>query len=117
VLHHIKAYGPDSENTILFAGYQAAGTRGARLLAGETELKMFGQWVPIRAEVANLPELSAHADAAEIIRWLSGFTQKPRRTFIVHGEPEASDALRVRIGRELGWDAAVVDDQRRYELG
>lgn len=116
VLHHIKAFGPEAKNTILFAGYQAAGTRGARLLAGETEIKMFGQWIPIRAEIANLPELSAHADAGEIIRWLSGFEKPPRRTFIVHGEPDASDALRVRIERELGWDAAVVDDQRRYEL-
>lgn len=116
VLHHIKAFGPEANNTILLAGYQAAGTRGARLLAGETELKMFGQWVPIRAEIANLPELSAHADASEIIRWLRGFKKPPRRTFIVHGEPDASDALRVRIERELGWDAAVVDDQRRYEL-
>lgn len=116
VLHHIKAFGPEAKNTILFAGYQAAGTRGARLLAGETEIKMFGQWIPIRAEIANLPELSAHADAGEIIRWLRGFEKPPRRTFIVHGEPDASDALRVRIERELGWDAAVVDDQRRYEL-
>jgi metallo-beta-lactamase family protein len=116
VLHHIKAFGPEAKNTILFAGYQAVGTRGARLLAGETEIKMFGQWIPIRAEVANLPELSAHADAGEIIRWLRGFEKPPRRTFIVHGEPDASDALRVRIERELGWDAAVVDDQRRYEL-
>ncbi|MBX9745357.1 MAG: MBL fold metallo-hydrolase [Hyphomonadaceae bacterium] len=116
VLHHIKAFGPEAKNSILFAGYQAAGTRGARLLAGETEIKMFGQWIPIRAEIANLPELSAHADASEIIRWLRGFKKPPRRTFIVHGEPAASDALRVRIERELGWDAAVVDDQRRYEL-
>lgn len=116
VLHHIKAFGPEAKNTILFAGYQAVGTRGARLLAGETEIKMFGQWIPIRAEIANLPELSAHADAGEIIRWLRGFEKPPRRTFIVHGEPDASDALRVRIERELGWDAAVVDDQRRYEL-
>jgi metallo-beta-lactamase family protein len=116
VLHHIKAFGPEAKNTILFAGYQAAGTRGARLLAGETELKMFGQWIPIRAEVDNLPELSAHADADEILRWLRGFARPPERTFIVHGEPKASDALRVRIGRTLGWDAAVVDDARRYDL-
>jgi metallo-beta-lactamase family protein len=116
VLHHIKAFGPDARNAILFAGYQAAGTRGARLMAGETEVKMFGQWIPIRAEVANLPELSAHADAEEIIRWLGGFKRPPRHTYIVHGEPEASDALRVRLGRNLGWDASVVDDARRYEL-
>jgi metallo-beta-lactamase family protein len=117
VLHHIKAFGPDSRNTIVFAGYQAAGTRGARLLAGETELKMFGQWVPIHAEIASLPELSAHADASEIVRWLRGFEKPPRRTFIVHGEPLASDALRLRIGRELGWRTSVVDPLRTYALG
>ena len=116
VLHHIKAFGPDEKNTILFAGYQAAGTRGARLLAGDTELKMFGQWIPIRAEIDNLPELSAHADADEILRWLGGFKRPPKRVFIVHGEPAASDALRMRIERKLGWDAVVVEDARRYEL-
>lgn len=117
VLHHIKAFGPDARSTILFAGYQAAGTRGARLLAGETELKMFGAWVPIRAEVANLSELSAHGDVDEIMRWLHGFEAPPERTFIVHGEPAAADALRVRIGRELQWRATVVDDRRSYNLG
>lgn len=116
VLHHIKRFAPDAKNTILFAGYQAEGTRGARLLAGEKELKMFGEWIEIRAEIDNLPELSAHADAAEIVRWLRGFRQPPRRTFIVHGESTASDALRVRIERELAWAAAVVDPTRSYEL-
>lgn len=116
VLHHIKAFGPDANSIILFAGFQAPGTRGAHLLAGETELKMFGAWVPIRAEIANLPELSAHADADEILRWLRLFKSAPRRTFIVHGEPEAADALRVKIGRELGWKASVVDSHRAYRL-
>jgi metallo-beta-lactamase family protein len=77
---------------------------------------MLGRWVTIRAEVSNLPELSAHADAEELVRWLSGFAKPPRRIFIVHGEPEASDALRVRIGRTLGWEASVVDPLRRYDL-
>ncbi len=116
VLHLIKAYGPDAKNTILFTGHQAEGTRGAKLLAGERETKMFGHWIPIRAEVASLPQLSAHADAEEILRWLRGLRRPPRRTFIVHGEPAASEALRVRIGRTLGWDAAVVDPLRSYEL-
>jgi metallo-beta-lactamase family protein len=116
VLHHIKSFGPEAKNAILFAGYQAAGTRGARLMAGERELKMFGQWVSIRAEIANLPELSAHADADELLQWLSGFNAPPRRLFIVHGEPEASDALRTRVGRELNWDAAVVDETVEYDL-
>lgn len=116
VLHHIRAFGPDSRSTILFAGYQAMGTRGARLLGGETELKMFGDWIPIRAEIASLPQLSAHADADEIMRWLRGFERAPRRLFIVHGEPEAAEALRTRVGRELHWDASVVDPLRSYDL-
>ena len=116
VLHHIMAFGPDPRSTILFAGYQAVGTRGARLLEGAQELKMFGQWIPIRAEIASLPELSAHADVEEIMRWLGGFAKLPSRTFIVHGEPAAADALRVRIARDLHWDACVVDPAKTYEL-
>lgn len=116
VLHHIRTFAPDPRSTILFAGYQALGTRGARLLAGETELKMFGEWIPVRAEIANRPELSAHADADEIMRWLSGFENPPRRLFIVHGEPAASEALRTRVERELRWSASVVDPLRSYEL-
>lgn len=107
VLHHIKAYGPDRRNTILFSGFQAAGTRGRAMLQGAKDVKIHGQWVPIHAEIADLPMLSAHADADEILRWLQGFRRPPRKTFIVHGEPTASEALRVRIGRELGWRAAV----------
>ncbi|MBN8606077.1 MAG: MBL fold metallo-hydrolase [Caulobacterales bacterium] len=116
VVHHIRTFAPDPRSTILFAGYQALGTRGARLLAGETELKMFGDWVPVRAEIANLPQLSAHADADEIMRWLSGFEQAPRRLFIVHGEPAASEALRTRVERELKWNASVVDPLLSYDL-
>lgn len=116
ILHHIKAFGPDHRNTILFSGYQAVGTRGASLMSGAREVKMHGQWIPIRAEVANLSMLSAHADAKDILRWLSGFKRPPRRTFIVHGEPAASEALRVRIKRELGWDCAVSEPLRPYVL-
>lgn len=116
VLHHLKAFGPDRRNTILFSGYQAAGTRGAKLLAGATEVKMFGHWFPIRAEIANLSMLSAHADALEIMRWLGGFTHPPKHTFIVHGEPAASEALRDRIRRDLEWECSVVEPMRRYRL-
>lgn len=116
VLHHIKTLGPDAKNTILFSGYQAIGTRGAKILDGAGETRIFGQWTPIRAEIASLPMLSAHADSDEILRWLGGFAKPPRRTFIVHGEPSASEALRVRIDRDLGWDSAVVDPSRRYAL-
>lgn len=116
VVHHIRTFAPDPRSTILFAGYQAIGTRGARLLAGETELKMFGDWIPVRAEIASLPQLSAHADADEIMRWLSGFQKPPRRLFIVHGEPAASEALRTRVERDLGWKANVVDPLFSYDL-
>jgi metallo-beta-lactamase family protein len=107
VLHHLKAFGGDRRSTILFTGFQAAGTRGRDLLQGRREVKIHGQWIGIAAEIANLSMLSAHADADEILRWLGGFKRAPRRTFIVHGEPSASEALRVRIDRDLRWDATV----------
>lgn len=107
VIHHIKTFGPDHRNTILFSGFQAAGTRGRWMLQGAREVKIHGQWIPIRAEIADLQMLSAHGDADEIMRWLGGFKAAPKKTFIVHGEPMGSEALRVRIGRDLGWNATV----------
>lgn len=107
VLHHMAAFAPGHQNTLLFSGFQAAGTRGRKLLDGAREVKIFGQWVPVHAEVAELPMLSAHADSNELMRWLSGFQRPPRRVFIVHGEEAAAEALRERIGRERGWDACV----------
>lgn len=103
VLHHLRNYAPDARNLILFAGYQAAGTRGASLVAGAETIKIFGEYIQVRAQVANLDMLSAHADADEIMRWLHNFHRPPRMTFIVHGEPCAADALRLRIQDELGW--------------
>lgn len=103
VLHHLKAYAPDSRNTILFAGYQAGGTRGAAMLGGAEAIKIHGEYVPIRAEVAALHQLSGHADYAEILQWLERFEAPPRRVFITHGEPAAADALRVRIEEGLDW--------------
>jgi metallo-beta-lactamase family protein len=116
VLHHIKAFGPDHKNTILFSGFQAAGTRGRAMVEGAHEVKIHGQWIPIRAEVADLPMLSAHADADEILRWLSGFQRPPKKTFIVHGEPQASDALRLRIQDKLGWDCVVPEMMEPHQL-
>ena len=103
VLHHIKAFGGDPRNTILFSGFQAAGTRGRALIEGQRQVKIHGDWIDIKAEVDELSMLSAHADADEIMRWLSGFRQPPARTFIVHGEPGGSKGLGERIERELGW--------------
>jgi metallo-beta-lactamase family protein len=103
VLHHLKAALPDARNTVLFAGYQAAGTRGRRLIDGEKSIKMHGAWIPVAARIEQVDSMSAHADANEIMRWLGGFTAAPQQTFIVHGEPQAQDALGARIQAELGW--------------
>ena len=116
VLHHLAAFAPKRENTILFSGYQAAGTRGQAMLQGTREIRIHGQWVPVNAQVANLPELSAHADANELMRWLSGFRHAPSRIFVVHGEPEASEALRVRIDKENGWPVSVPRFGQVFEL-
>ena len=117
ILHHLKRYAPDPRNTIIFAGYQAAGTRGAAMLAGADSIKIHGAYVPLRAEILNLSMLSAHADAGEILRWLKGFKQPPRMTFIVHGEPSSSDSLRRRIQDELGWACKVAEQMEKVELG
>ena len=116
VLHHIAAFGPDHRNTLLFSGYQAGGTRGRKLLEGARETKIYGQWLPINAEIAELPMLSAHADSDELMRWLSGFQRAPRRVFVVHGEADASEALRERIQRELGWSVCVPLQGQEFEL-
>ncbi|MFD0667476.1 MBL fold metallo-hydrolase RNA specificity domain-containing protein [Ramlibacter sp. MAHUQ-53] len=104
VVHHLQAFAPDKRNTILLAGFQAGGTRGAALAGGAKTLRIFGEEVPVRAEVAQLDHLSAHADADEILAWLGTFSRAPKTTFITHGEPPAADALRQRIERTLGWD-------------
>jgi metallo-beta-lactamase family protein len=116
VLHHLKVFAPDAKNTILFTGYQAGGTRGAKIMSGAKEVDIHGMQVPIRAEVINLGMLSAHADADEIIAWLRGFKTAPRTTFVTHGEPEGADALRHRIEKELGWVVRVPAYRDEVEL-
>jgi metallo-beta-lactamase family protein len=117
VLHHIKAFGPDPRNTILFAGFQAAGTRGRAMVDGVREVKIHGDWVEIRADVADLTMMSAHADAAGILRWLRAVRRPPQKTFIVHGEPSASAALRDQIEASLGWRCVIPAMDERFELG
>lgn len=116
VVHHLKAFAPDARNTILFSGYQAGGTRGARIVGGASTVRIFGEDVAIRAEVASLDDLSAHADALEIVAWLRGFRKRPRRTFITHGEPAAADAMRLRIERELHWECHLPFYLERVKL-
>jgi metallo-beta-lactamase family protein len=106
VLHHLKTYAPDARNTILFAGFQAAGTRGAALVGGSEAVKIHGAYVPVRAEVANLDTLSAHADREQLLAWL-GALRTPKRVFVTHGEPVAADALRLAIEERHGWPVTV----------
>lgn len=107
VLHHLKAFAPLATTTILFAGYQAAGTRGSALVNGAREIKIHGSYVQVNADVVGMRNFSAHADSAEIVEWMKAAGEKPRRIFITHGEPVASDALRQRIRRELGWESEI----------
>lgn len=103
ILHHLAKRLSDSRNTVLLTGYQAAGTRGRLLQNGIAELKFHGDYVPVRAHIEEISTLSAHADQKEILTWLRNFKSPPKKTFIVHGEPQASDALRVRIQDSLSW--------------
>ena len=89
ILHHLKAFAPDPRNTIVVTGYQVPGTRGASIAAGERDVRIHGEWIPINAQVASLKMMSAHADADELIRWARGFNTPLRHVFIVHGEPAA----------------------------
>src|SRR5690606_5843421 len=116
VVHHLRHFIGDPRNTILFTGFQAGGTRGAKLVAGADRVRIHGAWLPVRAEIANLDMLSAHADQDEILAWLGGCDRAPRRTFVVHAEPEAAEALRVRIEDELGWTVEIPSYRDTVEL-
>ena len=116
VLNHLRAALPDERNTVLFVGYQAAGTRGRRLLDGEAEVKIHGELVPVRARIASIDSMSAHADAAEILRWLGGLARPPAMTFLVHGEPRAMDALDRTIAARLGWPTIKPEHQQTFDL-
>lgn len=107
VLHHALRMLPNSEATLVFVGYQAAGTRGRRIQNGEKEIKILGQWVPVRCRVESIDSFSAHADWKGIIRWLEGMESPPRGVFVTHGEPDAANAMAGHIRERFGWDVIV----------
>lgn len=109
ILHHLKAYAGNPRNHVVFPGFQVPGTRGAKLVAGDRSVKIHGEFVDVNARVSQLESFSGHADAEEIMAWLRAFRKPPKQVFVVHGEREASDALRMRIRDELGWAATAVD--------
>lgn len=116
VLHHLAATLPDARNTVLFVGYQAVGTRGRQLVDGARMVRLKGRDVPVAAHVERLDSMSAHADSNEIMRWLAGFTRPPSMTYLVHGEPPALDALRLRLQTEMHWPAHVAVHGERVEI-
>jgi metallo-beta-lactamase family protein len=117
ILHHFVRRLSDERTTVLFVGYQAAGTRGRLLREGVREVRMLGQVVPVRATIMVSDSYSAHADQGEILRWLGGFTRPPETTYIVHGEPDAATALQALITSQLKWRAVVAQDGQRVSLG
>jgi metallo-beta-lactamase family protein len=116
VLHHLRNSLPDARNTVMFAGFQAEGTRGRALLQGARFTRIHGEEVPVRAHITNLEFMSAHADANEILRWLGGFTRPPSLTCLVHGEPGPMDVLKARIEKELGWNVKTPAYQEKMEI-
>jgi metallo-beta-lactamase family protein len=117
VLHHAMRLVPDPEATLVFVGYQAAGTTGRRILDGEPEVKIMGQRVPVRCRIAKIGGFSAHADYAEVLRWLQSIESGvPRQTFLTHGEPEAANAMAQHIKEELGWNVHVPQYGEKIEL-
>jgi metallo-beta-lactamase family protein len=107
VLHHLGLYLPDHRNMVILTGHQAGGTRGASLRDGASTVRIHGQDVPVRAEVVNLKSASAHADKDQLLHWLKTMPQAPDQVHVVHGERDASDALRSAIEHQLGWRAVV----------
>ncbi|MBK6864602.1 MAG: MBL fold metallo-hydrolase [Ideonella sp.] len=116
VLHHLKAMAPNPRHHIVFPGFQVAGTRGAKLVEGAREVKIFGEYVAVKAEVSHLEGFSGHADADELMQWLRGFEAAPAQTFVVHGEAHAADTLRTRIQDELGWRVRVPEHLEHASL-
>lgn len=117
VLHHALRMVPDPDATIVFVGYQAAGTIGRRILDGEPEVKIMKQWIPVRCRVAKIGGFSAHADWKEVLRWLEGMdTSVPSRTFLTHGEPEAANSMAAHIKERFGWNVHVPQYGERIEL-
>ena len=117
ILHHLAQRLPDPKNTVIFIGFQAPGTRGFTIKSGAPEVKIFGEMVPIRAQVAAFEQFSDHADTPELLQWLRTFTSKPKTTYLVHGDPPASAQLRDTMTKELGWNVQVAQWMEKVQIG
>ena len=116
ILHHLAQRLPEPKNLVLFIGFQAPGTRGFAIKSKSDEVKIFGDFVPIRAQVAALEQFSDHADPPELLQWLRTFGNRPATTYLVHGEPDASGQLRELMEKELGWRVQVAKYLEKVEV-
>ena len=116
ILHHMQARLPYRQNTVLFIGYQAEGTRGRAILDGKDSVKIFGSQVPVNAHIESISGFSGHGDYEEILAWLSAFNHPPKMTYLVHGESDASNALAGKIRRKLGWKVTVPEMGQKVEF-
>jgi metallo-beta-lactamase family protein len=116
ILHHLKTYAPNGRNHIVFPGFQVPGTRGGRMVTGEPAVKIHGEYVAVNAKVSHIEGFSGHADAQELLDWLSAFKHPPARSFVVHGERDAADALRQRIADTLRWPVQTVEHLQKVAL-
>lgn len=116
IVHHLKTFAPDPKSTLLFTGFQAGGTRGARIVNGEHEVKIHGAMVPVRAKVVVMSSTSAHADYLELLEWLKHFVRPPKKVFITHGEPHSAQSLKDKIEQQLGFTCLIPSYQHVEDL-
>ena len=116
IQHHLAQRLPDPRNTVIFIGFQAPGTRGFIIKSGAPQVKIFGQMVPIRAQIASLEQFSDHADTPELLQWLHTFPRQPAVTYLVHGEPAAASQLRDTMTKDLGWNVQIAHWMQKVEI-
>jgi metallo-beta-lactamase family protein len=116
VLRHLAATISNPKHTVMFVGYQAAGTRGRLLVDGAKDIKLLGRTYPVAARIERIDSMSAHADYGETLRWLSGFTRPPSMTYLVHGDPGALAALARRISAEKQWPVHIAAHLERMAI-
>jgi metallo-beta-lactamase family protein len=116
VLHHALRLLPDENATVVFVGYQAGGTLGRRVADGEKQVKVLGQWIPVKCKIDKIGGFSAHADWKEVIRWLEGMPSAPKKVFVTHGEPDAAEAMASHIRERFGWQIEVPQYGERFDL-
>jgi metallo-beta-lactamase family protein len=116
VLHHALRLLPDENATVVFVGYQAAGTLGRRVADGEKEVKVLGQWIPVRCKIEKIGGFSAHADWKEVVRWLEEMPAPPRRVFVTHGEQDAAQSMAGHLRDRFGWQIEVPQYGEKFEL-